>query len=1529
MKTIRLFLSSTFRDMHAERDHLNRLVFPELRQRCERVGVDFVAVDLRWGITEEDARRHGALELCLGEIERCRPFFLALLGERYGWAPPPDTIPVPVFKALRLTRREAALVDDCYRLDDTARRPAYRLRRDRVLSEEESRLLLSVGRRAGLPGMSITEQEIHRALARTAGAGSHGLFYLRRSGLARHPDFPAALQPAFVEASRERRHALAELKAHIATLGRPHVVRHYEARYDGLRIDATYLPDELSAAARAALADRVIRPAEWPALEPRLRDALVQHGTPALAGLEAFGAMVQQDLQAQIDAMLGARGRARRAVPLDAQERFVAARTRLFVGRTQELARLQAYLNADAAGHVLTVTGEPGCGKSALLAEFVARVRRRRARLAVVACFVGAAPGSAELTTLLRDILVRLKAQCGLDEPLPDDPAELRRALGRWLEAAGARRPVLLVVDALNQLEPGHRSHELDWLPLELPQGVHGVVSTTAGRCLEVLEQRGPPDHRLEVGTLAAPERREIVERQLARHGKRLDAAHLARLLDTAARPDARLPLYLLVALHELCLFGDYDGLDRRLGRLPPRVDALFEQVLQRLELDHGAALCTAACRCLAAARSGLAETELLDVLGRAGVVVSRLDWTRFYRALEPYLQPMDDDGGGLLDFFHEQLRLAVLRRCFGMAAPGAPPTAAWRRTHRGLAASFAGRARDDARRWRADAGRALSELPFHLRRAAAWPALVRTLGDLQYIEAACVAGLSYALVAVCDDSLREMPTDDPARLERLADVARFVRRSSHQLARHADQPGFVIQHAHHQAADGPVAAAADALLRAGAAGRDAVFLLAAAGSRPPHQPRPAIVRTFAGRGEDDTKIAMSPDGRIAISTSVDELVVWDLATGEPIRPLRDGDRAHAVALSADGRIAVAGSGDERVRVWDVTAGQCLRRLHGHRDFVVAIAMTPDARRAVSGSQDGSIVLWDVRSGRRLWRFEPGEGESEHLALAPDGRRLVCGGQDGLLRLIDLDERKTVGEWRHGDGSISCVAITPDGTRAIAVGDDGDVSIWALPGGQPVQRVKTRNALVQGIAVTADSARLVVGGMSGLELIELGSGRLLKTLGSTGGSVGGVTGLCVTADGRFALSASYDGELNLWDLHAPGSNRADDPRADGAERRVRWVAIAPDLRHAACAGDDVVEILSLGAGAPAAARTIPVPGDIPTEPAFTADGSLVVFGSEAGPHHGAIGAASVASGAPRWSALRHEDYVASLALTPDGRVALSAGDDGALRSWDLDGLEALGRRSGEPIARLTVVVGPDGCTVCSAQEHDFGDDQTIYVWHLRSGKVLRRLRGHDAPVYVMALSPDGRCLASAGLDDTIRLWDLAAGTLLRELPGHANEVSGLAFLADGRSLLSAGEDRTVRIWDLPTGRCRNVLAMDYPVVALVSRGRHVALVLKGGHVKWLDLHDKRATVPVATAVRAYLHDRHEWESVPRVSCPACGARSGLGATAAAAIARAASMLKPGVPPALQLPDAAYQDAALLSRCAACGTPLRLNPFVAG
>jgi len=83
-RQVRVFVSSTFLDMIEDRNELSDQTWPALRILCQSLNIDFVAVDLRWGITEDQCRRNEVIGVVLDEVQHCQPYFVAMLGERYG-----------------------------------------------------------------------------------------------------------------------------------------------------------------------------------------------------------------------------------------------------------------------------------------------------------------------------------------------------------------------------------------------------------------------------------------------------------------------------------------------------------------------------------------------------------------------------------------------------------------------------------------------------------------------------------------------------------------------------------------------------------------------------------------------------------------------------------------------------------------------------------------------------------------------------------------------------------------------------------------------------------------------------------------------------------------------------------------------------------------------------------------------------------------------------------------------------------------------------------------------------------------------------------------------------------------------------------------------------------------------------------------------------------------------------------------------------------------------------------------------------
>ena len=90
-RVVRVFISSTFRDMHSERETLVKTVFPLLRSKLAPYHIDVHEIDMRWGVTEAQANDNQTLSLCLEQVLDSH-YFVGLLGDRYGWIPPADRI---------------------------------------------------------------------------------------------------------------------------------------------------------------------------------------------------------------------------------------------------------------------------------------------------------------------------------------------------------------------------------------------------------------------------------------------------------------------------------------------------------------------------------------------------------------------------------------------------------------------------------------------------------------------------------------------------------------------------------------------------------------------------------------------------------------------------------------------------------------------------------------------------------------------------------------------------------------------------------------------------------------------------------------------------------------------------------------------------------------------------------------------------------------------------------------------------------------------------------------------------------------------------------------------------------------------------------------------------------------------------------------------------------------------------------------------------------------------------------------------
>ncbi len=553
----------------------------------------------------------------------------------------------------------------------------------------------------------------------------------------------------------------------------------------------------------------------------------------------------------------------------------------------------------------------------------------------------------------------------------------------------------------------------------------------------------------------------------------------------------------------------------------------------------------------------------------------------------------------------------------------------------------------------------------------------------------------------------------------------------------------------------------------------------------------------------------------------------------------------NCLAVTLDERFAVSGWTDSSVRLWDLTTGKCLQVFEGHGGIVTAVALTLDGRFAMSGSLDMTLRVWDLRTGKGLQTLEGHEGAVTAVAMTPDARYAISGSTDKTLRLWDLRLGKCLRTFKEHEESLTAVAITPDGQFALSVSNDKTLRLWVLD--LDIQRTgaafqvcrqrehwevqsfrkqfrkylnQTKLAIRSGKAATAYTflalARTIPGYERDPEALKLNAtlGRILQRKSLREGQLlrilegheGTVTSVALTTDGRFAISGSKDYTLRLWTLTMGKCVRI----FKGHKRGVACVALSPN-RHFAVSGswDKTLRLWAIATGE--CLKTFKEHEDDVRSAAITPDGFFALSGSSDKtlrlwplvtkkhlqifeglivPLEDAYKSAELTVNKSLRTFKGHEGTVAAVAITRDGRFAVSGSWDNTLRLWNLATGKCLQVFKGHTNYVTAVTIMPDRQFAISGSR-----DRTLRLWNLKTGKCVRIFRGHVDYVSAVTITSDGHFAISASWDRTLRLWKLETGECIRVFERHQEIVETVAITLDGHFVISGSRDKTLQMWE--------------------------------------------------------------------------------------------------------------------------------------
>jgi WD40 repeat protein len=347
---------------------------------------------------------------------------------------------------------------------------------------------------------------------------------------------------------------------------------------------------------------------------------------------------------------------------------------------------------------------------------------------------------------------------------------------------------------------------------------------------------------------------------------------------------------------------------------------------------------------------------------------------------------------------------------------------------------------------------------------------------------------------------------------------------------------------------------------------------------------------------------------------------------------------AWAIAMTPDGKRAVSAYSDNTLRVWDLENGRVLRTLGGHSGIVSGVAVTAEGNLAVSSSRDNKLKVWDLDTGSLLHTLIGHTGWVNAVAVTPDGKRAVSASWDRTLKVWDLESGRVLYTLKGHSNPVFGMALTPNSKWAISASWDKTLKVWNLESGQSPMR--------------SGHARR-------------DKGTVIMPLRTLEGHLNYVDGAAVTPDGKWAISASSDKTLKVWELETGRVLRT----LEGHTSSVEGVAVTPNGKRAVSASRD---------------HTLKV---------WDLDSGLVL---------------STLKG--------HYDIVWGAAVTPDGRRAVSASSDGTLKVWDIETSRAARTPDGHATSVDGVAVTPDGKRVVAASR-----DKTLKAWNQDTGALVGTL----------------------------------------------------------------------------------------------------------------------------------------------------------------------------------------------------------------